>query len=198
MIQYPPASTSGNESFEAVLTRRRSIRAFEDADLEPWQLGQLAWSAQGLSSPFGLRTAPSAGALYPLKLYLATRQFTGIYLPRQHALQVLNESDRRPAIAAAALDQDFIQHAACTALLTARPEVTEQKYGQQRAPRYIAFEAGHAAQNLLLQAQALGLGAVPVGAFDDQEIARLYCLPSEQVPLYLVAIGWPAGGAPHG
>ena len=195
IIQLPEPNVSSDVSLESAIAKRRTSRDFIEKDLDLDILGQLLWAAQGMTHPDGFRTAPSAGALYPLDLYLATRTVLGHYDPEQHSVQVLQWRDLRGPISEAAFDQEFVAQAACSFLITSRPEVTSARYGA-RAPRYIALEAGHAAQNLLLQACALGLCGVPVGAFNDDKVATIVGLRPTQEPLYLLCIGWAADPIP--
>jgi SagB-type dehydrogenase family enzyme len=171
------------------MSRRRSIRQYHGGALELEQIGQLLWAAQGVtSSLFPYRAAPSAGALYPLELYVATGAGAFHYRPRSHELAKLGDSDLRPALRHAALDQSYVEGAPCVVIVTGVNERTTRKYGE-RGLRYVLMEAGHAAQNLLLQAAALGLGAVPVGAFEDQPVSRLLNLGKGEHPLYLIPVG---------
>ena len=192
IIRFPPPNLAGGMSLETALHRRRTIRSFRDEALDMGVIGQLLWSLQGLSSSYGLRTAPSAGALFPLEVYLVTCDLIGHYHPGSHAIDNIERGDFRQAVTAAALDQEFILRAPCSFLLTAVPARTAAKYGS-RSSRYIAIEIGHAAQNLLLQATVLGLGSVPIGAFDDDSMAELFRLPRDWEPLYLISVGWPSG-----
>ena len=175
------------EAFE----RRRSVRSFADRRLTASEISLLLWSAQGITHPDGYRTAPSAGALYPLELYLATAEGWHRYRPRGHRLSLLSRADLRESLRRAALGQEPVGAAPAVFVVTAVYRRTALKYGEERAERYARIEAGHAAQNLLLQAAALGLGAVPVGAFDDTEVARALGLPGGEAPLYLIPVGEP-------
>lgn len=193
IIKLPEPRTESETSLETCLSRRRTIRSFEPQFLDVHVLGQLLWAAQGVTSADGFRTAPSAGATYPLEVYLAATEWMGRYIPHSHALEILQRQDLRHQIAHAALEQDFIDQAPCSILLAAVIEWTTRRYGPERSPRYIAIEVGHAAQNLILQATSLGLGCVPVGAFNDAQIARIFNLPPGQKPFYLIPLGWPSG-----
>jgi len=189
--RLPAPRQEGALSVEAALARRRSLREFAPRPLSAAELGQLAWAAQGVTHGEGLRTAPSAGALYPLELYVATASGLYRYEPRRHALRRLAANDPRPALRRAALGQDCVGEAPAVFAITAVPARAARRYGAARAPRYAHLEAGHAAQNLLLQAVALGLGAVPVGAFDDAALAQALSLPESEQPLYLIPVGVP-------
>ena len=152
------------------------------------ELSQLLWAAQGITAGWGGRTSPSAGSLYPLELYVVAPDLFGHYVARDHRVDVLGEKDVRAELAVSALGQEPVRAAALTIVVTAVYERTVRKYGA-RGRRYAKLEAGHAAQNVLLQVVALGLGAVPIGAFDDRRVADTLRLPDDRAPLYLVAVG---------
>lgn len=191
-IDLPTPRTGGPISFEETLQGRRSVRDFTDEDLSLGERSQLLWAAQGQTASWGGRTAPSAGGLYPLELYLATADGLWRYLPEGHRVQVRTADDVRGGLADASGGQSSVATAPAVFVLTAVLARTAAKYGD-RAERYVLLEAGHAAQNLLLQAVALGLGGVPVGAFDDGDVAAVLGLPSGEEPLYLIPVGHPAG-----
>jgi len=178
-------------SVEEALRRRRSVREFREKLLTDQELSQLLWAAQGITDAAGLRTAPSAGALYPLELYVSTPQGFYRYEPRGHRLRRSADGDLRPAIYRAALEQEAIRQAPAVLVIAAVYERTAFKYGQARAPRYVHVEVGHAAQNVLLEAVALGLGGVPIGAFDDLALQKALGLPADHKPLYLIPVGHP-------
>lgn len=154
-------------------------------------MSQLLWAAQGIAAHGG-RTAPSAGALYPLEVYLVTPTGCEHFIPRQHRLGKVRAGDLRPELAQAALAQGFVGLAPLTLILCAVYHRSAARYGPDRGARYTLLEAGHAAQNVLLQAAVLGLAAIPVGAFDDQAVQRLLGLPPDHEPVYLLAVGRPA------
>jgi SagB-type dehydrogenase family enzyme len=187
----PPPRQESEVSLEETLVQRRSVRSFQGTPLTAAELGQLLWAAQGVSEERGYRTAPSAGALYPLELYVATEEGIFHYLPQGHRWQILSQSDARQDLYEAALRQDPVRQAPAVFVIAAVYERTAQKYGGGRSPRYVHLEAGHAAQNLLLQAVALGLGAVPIGAFDDGGVQEALALPTDHEPLYLIPVGHP-------
>jgi len=187
----PPPDTVGGMSLTDALMRRRSVRQFTDVPLERTQLGQLCWAAQGLTDPArGRRTAPSAGVLYPLELYVVTPAGVEHYLPSRHALVPHLSGDVRAALRDAALHQEPLGHASACFVIAAVVERSAVKYGA-RAERYCFLEAGHVAQNILLQATALDLGALPIGAFDDDRVAAVLKLPPGQRVLYLIPVGHP-------
>ena len=165
------------------------MREFSAGELTRAEIGQLLWAGQGLTDEArSLRTAPSAGALFPLELYAATAAGLFWYRPRQHRLLRSSVEDVRRGLCEAALDQPYVAKAPCVLVLTGIVERTRRKYGA-RALRYVHLEAGHAAKNILLQAIALDLATVPVGAFDDNDIAKIIELDDCEVPLYLIAVG---------
>lgn len=190
ITRLPHPVTDGAVSLEQALMRRRSIREFTKDELTLAQISQLLWAVQGITDPAGLRTAPSAGALYPLEVYVATRAGLDHYEPGGHRLVRVADRDVRTALAAAA-HQETVAGAPVVFVITALPARTAAKYGAARATRYVTLEAGHAAQNLLLQAVTLGLGAVVVGAFDDDAVRQVLGTPREHLPLYLVPAGHP-------
>ena len=172
-------------------------RQFSDAPLTTGQLGQLLWSAQGVTGQQGRwRAAPSAGATYPMEVFVAVGSKTvgdldaGVYryLPSEHALERVGEADVRRQTAEAAWGQDFLAAAPLDILLAADYRRTAGRYGD-RARRYVHMEAGHVSQNIYLQAEALGLGTVAVGAFDDRSVAQVFELPENIAPLYLMPVG---------
>ena len=190
-IDLPQPEVTGGVSLAEALARRRSVREYQPLPLDMADISQLLWAAQGVTSNTGQRTAPSAGGLYPLELYVITEGGRYHYYPNGHQLDVLGEDDVRRELSRAALSQEAVEEAAAIFVVAAVYSRTEQKYGE-RAERYVKLEAGHAAQNLLLQAVSLGLGAVPIGAFHDDEVREALDLPSDHQPLYLIPVGHPA------
>ncbi len=196
-IFLPEIRLQGEISVEEAIFRRRSVRSFRDEPLSLEELGQLLFAAQGITEKtYGFRTAPSAGALYPLELYAVIGRVKGLspgvyrYLPQDHSMVKVLEGDRRGELFQAALEQSSIQEAPVTLVFTAIYERTTQKYGE-RGIRYVHMEVGHAAQNVYLEAEALQLGTVAIGAFRDKSVANLLALPANEVPLYLMPIGKP-------
>jgi SagB-type dehydrogenase family enzyme len=192
-LELPPPLRTGPIALETALGQRRSVRAFAATPLTLAQAAQLLWAAQGESAE-GRRTAPSAGATYPLSLYLLAGAVDGLapgiwrYHPGTHALQRVADRDIRPAIAAAALGQRWMAQAPALVIVAAQPARTGARYGA-RAERYVALEAGAAMQNLLLQATALGLAGTPVGAFDDAALRRALPLAEGEQPLLALPVG---------
>jgi SagB-type dehydrogenase family enzyme len=190
VIDLPLPRLEGERSLEETLARRHSVRSFIDAVLTWEEVGQLLWAAQGITRDWGARTAPSAGALYPLEVYVATAEGVYRYMPQGHRVAVLSGADRRPALWQAGLNQDAIRQAPAVFVVAGVYARTAAKYGD-RAQRYVHLEAGHAAQNLLLQAVALDLGGVPIGAFQDKQVQAALGMPEDHAPLYLVPVGHP-------
>lgn len=188
----PPPRIDGDVSLEEAIWLRRSVRSYRDQTLDINSLSQILWAAQGVHRSSGYRNAPSAGARYPLELYIVSSDAIFHYVADDHSLEFSRKGDYRAALMQAALDQEFLLQAAITIVIAAVAERTVKKYGEQRSPRYIDFEVGHVAQNIMLQSSALGLGSVPVGAFKDVEIAKILDLPGNSSPLYLIPIGYPA------
>ncbi len=191
IVQLPAPEQKGKMSVEEALARRRSVRQFARQALTERELSQLLWAAQGITHPDGLRTTPSAGALYPLELYVATASGFYHYEPKGHRLVQLFDRDLRTSVRRAALDQEAITQAPAVFVIAAVYERTSRKYGATRTPRYVHMEAGHAAENLLLEAAALGLGGVPIGAFDDDALHNVLALKRDCRPLYLIPVGHP-------
>jgi SagB-type dehydrogenase family enzyme len=193
-MKLPEPQYDSNVSLEESLLQRRSIRSYTDEPLTLQELSQLLWSAQGITSPGGLRTSPSAGALYPLELYAVVGDVQELepgvyrYVPDGHQLVKIMDGDRRAELANAALGQESVMDGAVAFLFTGVYQRTTGKYGE-RGIRYVHMEVGHAAENLCLQATALGLGAVTLGAFSDERVTRVLNLPEEEQPLYIVPVG---------
>ena len=189
-MALPSPRVQSHVSLEEALDRRRSVRDYTKEPLTWEEIGQLLWSLQGITSDWGGRAAPSAGALYPLEVYVATAEGVHHYLPQGHQVEILSSSDVRQALWGPALLQNWVREAPAVFIIAALYERTESKYGS-RAERYVKLEAGHACQNLLLQAVALDLGAVPVGAFHDDQVQAALGLAADHRPLYLVPVGHP-------
>jgi SagB-type dehydrogenase family enzyme len=191
IINLPKARISGKISLEESIQNRRSIRDFKSTPLNLDQIGQLLWSIQGITDPdWDFRSAPSAGAIYPLEIYIFKSDGVFHYMPKKHAIRKIANDDRRQALAQASLGQSFVNQAPVSFLIAAAYERIRAKYGG-RAERYVFIEAGHAAENMHLQAVALGLGSIPVGAFWDDVTARVAGLPKDQYPLYIIPVGYP-------
>lgn len=190
VIDLPDVRQDGSISLESTLAQRRSVRGFTDRPLETEELGQLLWAAQGLTRGGAGRTNPSAGALYPLEIFVVTGEGMFHYLPDGHRIEQLSTEDSRGALSDAALGQEAVREAPAVFVICGVFSRTEEKYGD-RAERYVHLEAGHVGQSLLLQAVALELGGVPIGAFSDDEVQDVLGLAGDHEPLYLVPIGDP-------
>ena len=194
VINLPEPQYDSDVSIGQSLLNRRSVRSYTGEPLTLQEVSQLLWAAQGITDPRGFRTAPSAGALYPLELYLVAGDVedlpSGIYRykPDGHRLARIINGDKRAKLADAALAQPWVKEGAISIVFAAVYERTTVKYGD-RGIRYVHMEAGHAGQNLCLQATAMGLGAVTVGAFHDGQVTKLLNLPGDEQPLYIIPIG---------
>ncbi len=189
----PSPDRDRRDALEDVLATRRSIRSFTQEAVDEAEISQLVWAAQGVTAPWGGRTAPSAGALYPIEVYVATSEALRRYVPEDHGSVELAHEDRRPRIAQAT-GQGPPSAAPVLVVITGSVSRTAAKYGD-RAERYVQLEAGHVCQNLLLEATALGLAAVPVGAFSDDGLRQALGIEDDELPLYVVPIGHPGEGA---
>jgi SagB-type dehydrogenase family enzyme len=193
-IILPEPRYESDISLEQSLLERRSTRNYSGDSLTLDEVSQLLWAAQGVTDMSGYRTAPSAGALYPLEIYIIVGDVVDLpagiyhYLPENHELQLLAGGDARVALAEAVLSQSWVRDGAISMVITAVYERTTVKYGE-RGIRYVHIEVGHAAQNICLQATAMGLGLVTVGAFDDDAVAELLDLPDDENPLYVIPVG---------
>ena len=191
----PEPNKTSKTSIEEAILKRRSVRDYKDEQLTLKEISQILWSSQGITdSAAGHRTAPSAGALYPLEIYLVVRKVEGLdagvyhYLPNGHKLEKILEGDFITQLASAALGQSFIKNAAASLVISGVYDRTTKRY-DERGIRYVHMEAGHAAQNVYLQVESLGLGTVTAGAFSDDEVKKLLKLGIEETPLYIMPIG---------
>jgi SagB-type dehydrogenase family enzyme len=197
-VLLPTPDSGAGHSLERVLAERRSLRAFAPTPLELSELGQLLWAAQGITDARGFRTAPSAGALYPLEIAVIAGAVDGLsegvyrYEPKSHRLERIGSGDHREALGQAALGQNWLADAPVTIVIAAVYARSTNKYGE-RGVRYTHMEVGHAAQNLFLQATALGLGTVVIGAFRDDRVSQVLDLPRDVRPLALMPVGSPPG-----
>lgn len=191
----PSGLPSGAEALGGLLCGRESVRLFGSRPVTAGEAAALLWAACG-PVPGGRRTVPSAGALYPLEVYLVAGSVDGIdpavyrYLPLDGALEPLAEGDFRSALAEACLGQPWVASAPASLAICSRTSVTAARYGG-RAERYAALEAGHSSQNVYLMCEALGLGTVAVGAFDDSLAAGVLMLGAGVDVLYVMPFGEP-------
>lgn len=197
-ISLPKPSLDGKVSVEKAVKERRTIRDFKERLLSLAQLSQLLWSAQGITDPKeGKRSAPSGGALYPLDIYLIVGKngVEGVeggvyhYSPEKHAISLMMKEDRRKEVASASLWQTWMAKAPVMFIITAEYRRITGKYGE-RGIRYALMEVGHVGQNLFLQAEALGLGAGIVGAFNDADVSKVMGAPPQHEPLLIMPVGY--------
>jgi SagB-type dehydrogenase family enzyme len=194
-IKLPEPKYNSNASVEEALLQRRSVRKYKDEPLTLSEVSQLLWAAQGITEPKkGFRTAPSAGALYPLEVYVVIGEVADVaegvykYEPYEHELTKVRDGDVREELGVAALRQRWVGDGAIVIVFSAVYERTTQKY-DDRGIRYVHIEAGHAAQNVCLQAASLNLGTVTVGAFKDEKVRKILNIPAQEQPLYLMPVG---------
>ncbi len=194
VIKLPPPALEGKISLEKALKERRSIRQYKNLPITVSDLSQILWAAQGISGAGGRRTAPSAGALYPLELCVVAGNVSGLssgvysYDPHRHELSRTMGGDKRAELSNAALSQSSIRQAAAVLVISAVYERVTVKYGE-RGIRYAHMEAGHAAQNVFLEAVPLDLGTVVIGAFRDDQVRAVLKLPEREQPLYIMPVG---------
>jgi len=195
IIELPEPRKTGKISVEEAIARRRSRRSYSDKPISLSDISQLCWAAQGITDPIRkFRAAPSAGALYPIELFLVVGNAeieAGVYqyIPFDHSLMLIKRGDYREDLYKAALRQEAVRRGAIDIVITAIYERTTRKYGE-RGIRYVHMEAGHVAQNIYLQAEALGLGTVSIGAFYDGMVREVLSLPKHYAPLYIMPIGY--------
>jgi SagB-type dehydrogenase family enzyme len=189
-MKLPVPRKRGEVSLEETLVKRRSTRSFASRELTWEQISQLLWAAQGVVAEV-FRTAPSAGATYPLEVYLITSKGVYHYRPESHELETIQEGDVRGQLCRACLSQEWVEQAPVSIVITALYHRTSEGYGS-RGARYVHIEVGHVAQNIHLQAVALGLGSVPIGAFRDEQVQKVLSLPEGHQALYIIPVGYPA------
>ncbi len=194
-IKLPEPKYDSGTSVEQALLERRSVREYKDEPMRLTEVSQILWAAQGISDPIrGFRTAPSAGALYPLDVYVVIGNVEGVakgvykYEPNEHELVKIRNGNVRDEMAVAALGQTWVGEGAIIIVFSAVYERTTQKYGD-RGIRYVHMEVGHAAQNVYLQAVSLNLGTAVVGAFEDEEVRKILNMSDVEHPLYIVPVG---------
>jgi len=193
-ISLPQPEYDSQTSIESALLERRSIRDYSSTPLSLHEISQLLWAAQGITRPGGYRTAPSAGALYPLELYLISGEVeqlpAGVYRYHsiEHRLEQHMLGDVRQELSAAALNQESVRHAPAVILIAAVYERTTQKYGE-RGRQYVHMEVGSAAENIYLQSESLDLGTVFIGAFHDDQVRQVVAMDKEEVPMCIMPVG---------
>lgn len=197
-VTLPEPRLEGGIPVEEALRERRSVRVYAEIPLAPADVGQILWAAQGITNDRGYRTAPSAGTLYPLEVYLVAGDVMDLkpgvyhYRPAGHLLVPTTGGDRRAALQAV-VNQTPVGEAPATVVIAAVPNRTTSEYGE-RGMRYVSMEAGHAAENVYLQAEAINLGTVTIGAFDDGEVRDVLGLPENTTPFCLMPVGRPVPG----
>ena len=197
-ISLPKPSFDGKVSVEKAIKGRRTVRDFREKSLSLNHLSQLVWAGQGITDLLeNKRAAPSGGALYPLDIYILVGE-NGVermkgggyrYLTKEHSLLPIAKGDSRKEIALASLSQMWMAQAPIIFIITAEYRRITGKYGE-RGIRYALIEVGHVGQNLFLQAEALGLGAGIVGAFNDTEVSNIAGLPPKHEPLLIMPVGY--------
>jgi len=189
-IKLRQPQEKGSISIEETLLQRRSVRDYKRGPLSLYQVSQLLWAASGKN--LYRRTAPSPGATYPLEIYLVAGEVEGLepgiyhYSPSGNNLEIVKEEDVRNGLSRAALGQEMIKEAPVSIIIAADYSRTTGRYGQ-RGIRYVHMEVGHVGQNVSLQAIALSMGAVMIGAFEDQKVKEVLGIKEE--PLYIIPIG---------
>ena len=202
LYELPAPRTKSNISLEETLQNRRSRRNYNNTPLNAKEVSQILWSAYGITSPMkkaslsgGLKTAPSAGARYPLEIYLVVGNVDGLsaglykYIPDGHKIIKVLDGDLRKDLCAGCWYQEMIGDAPVSIVYTAVFARNTIKYGERGRKRYVCMDLGHSAQNVYLQAEALGLGTCAVGAFEDDEVTKVLKLPKEEEILYLMPVG---------
>lgn len=194
-IKLPVPSYKSNTSVEEALLKRRSIRSYQNQPLTLAELGQIVWSAQGITKTGrNLRTSPSAGATYPLEVYVVVGSVKDLaagiykYKPDSHELVLVAQGDKRLDLSKAALSQRSVASSAVVIIFSAVYERTTKRYGQ-RGVMYAHIEVGHASQNVYLQAVSLKLGTVVIGAFEETGVKKVLHLPADEQPVYLMPVG---------
>jgi SagB-type dehydrogenase family enzyme len=209
IIQLPAPQHESQTSVEQAISLRRSIRDYPAIPLSISEISQILWAAQGFTQERkepprmwnpkyewqgGLRTAPSAGALYPMEIYVLAGNVDGLakgvykFIPKDHALKKMTGADKRKDLADAALKQAAIEKAAAVIVMAGVYERTSYKYGE-RAERYVHIEAGSIAENVYLQGMTLGIGTVIIGAFVDKDAKAVLQLPEDENPLVIMPLG---------
>jgi SagB-type dehydrogenase family enzyme len=190
-IALPAPMREGGMALNETLAKRESVRQYTDQAITQKELGQLLWAAQGITRPNGHRTAPSAVAIYPLELYAVTPGGTFHYVPDGHQMERISGNDLRPDLAKVSR-QPSVPQAAAVFIFTAVWERMDKRLGEAQHARSVNWtfaEAGHAAENLLLEAVALNLVGVPMGGFDGSTVQQALAIPKGHVPIYMVAVG---------
>jgi len=204
-VKLPHPRTSGVQSLEELLLNRRTRRDFQKSSLSTTEISQILWAAYGLRDPEhgkpqtgkAKKTCPSAGALFPLEIYLIAGDISDIpsgfyhFIPDEHALELIHDKDLREDLYNIAYPREMIRTAPASLIYIAIEGRVLERYGERGRQRYIPMDIGHSAQNVYLQAEALGLGTCAIGAFDDEGIIQVLDLPAEEIPMYVMPVGYP-------
>lgn len=191
IVQLTEPKLKGQVSLEEALAKQRSVRQFTGEPLKLAEIGQLAWAGQGIIEPQkGLRTAPSAAAIYPIELYFATQNGLFVYQPQGHGLEQIFEQDIRGILAATTSMQDTAIKAGCDIIVAGSARRLSAQF-REDARKYMLLEAGHIAQNIQLQAVCLDLGSVTIGSFNTKDVSKICKLPKELEPIYIICVGYP-------
>ncbi len=204
-VKLPHPRTSGDQSLEEIFLNRRSRRDFQTSSLSPSEISQILWAAYGLKEPErgkrytgkANRTCPSAGAIFPLEIYLVAADIIDIpsgfyhFIPDEHALKLIHDKDLREDLYKIAYPREMIRVAPASLIYIAIESRVMDRFGERGRQRYIPMDIGHSAQNVYLQAEALGLGTCAIGAFDDEGIKQVLDLPAEEIPMYIMPVGYP-------
>lgn len=204
VVKLPEPVLDGSVSVEKALSSRRSIRQFLPEPLTIKDISQLVWSAYGVTQLIpngpdflrgGLKTAPSAGALYPLEIYVVAGNITNLapgiykYKPETHELLQISEGDKRKELCDAALNQTWIREAPASIVYSAVYERNTSKYGKRGRERYVCMDLGHSAENVYLQCASLKLGTCAIGAFLDDNVKLVIQMTQSEEPLYIMPVG---------
>lgn len=199
-VSLPKPSYTGRMALEAALRARRSRRDFTSDKLNLRQVGQILWAGQGITADWGGRTAPSAKSAYPLKLYLAAYQVVDLepglyqYIPGErevvHQIQLVKKGDLRQALGEA-IGQNAAVNPPALIILTGDMGVMAKAFDNVRHDNNVYLEAGHAAQNIYLQAESLGLGTVTIAGFDEAKVRNVLSIPENETIIYALPFGIP-------
>ena len=188
VTKLPPPVKKGAMSLEEAIQKRRSVRAYKNQALTKEQVSQILWAAQGITDPDGKkRAAPSAIAVYPLEIYAVCPEASYHYLPKEHAIEKVADGDLRGSLS----EQKNIAGVGMVIVITAVSGRFPVRISEENKLKFIYLEAGHCAQNILLQAVALGLGSVPVGGYSEEKVTKTLNLPSDRKPVYVIPVGYP-------
>ncbi|MBA7620485.1 hypothetical protein ES703_27835 [subsurface metagenome] len=188
-LKLPNPNLKGEKNLEECIYERESVRSYKDKEIEIEKISQILWAAQGKKGQ--KRTVPSAGATFPLEIYITLKDKGFFhYNFEKHVLELITSEDLSKKLAQASWDQNFIAEAYLNVIICAIFERTTQRYGQ-RGIRYVYMEVGHCAQNIHLEAVALGLSSVPIGAYEDNKVKDVLDLKKKIEPLYIIPVGYP-------